>query len=450
MAKNENNQQMNASERDFVFNSKEMSNDELTKELVDSLSKEAKEELFMQSIFQKHETITDSEIKDTVIDKDGTSTFSPLDSSEKSNQPDSELKVEQTESAAGLWQSLTTNIKQIFSETKDDINGIRSNRLFNEDQEERAEHIDGEGLNQEATILEQPVFSEANSQQQVSSQEDISQKQKTAENINEAPDAIDDQFAGFSPEHASLAAEINFDGGTPNAIRGSISTDNSGQVGSGADFNSAKVEVSGLSLNGDAGSKTTVSMWIQADPAGGWEMLTASDRYDLVIQNGNIGFNTARGDLFGSDASELSDGQWHHVVGVFTNGDVSQNMVYIDGIAQEMSQIQGTPSNSSANINSSGGSLFFGSWGANNNYTFSGSMDEVKVFNGPLSPDEVTRLYDIEADNLKWDSGSLSTQEDSVVIIEAAELLANDSDPEGDTLTISKVSYPMESTVQSH
>ena len=266
-------------------------------------------------------------------------------------------------------------------------------------------------------------------------------------NENLAPTAIDDYNAGFSPANANLTAEINFDEGVPNAVLGSVTTESAGQVGDAANFTSAKVEVSGLDLSSEAGAQTTVSMWIQANPEGGWEMLAASDRYDMVMLNGDIGFNTARGDLFGSDASELTDGEWHHVVGVFTNGDVSQNSIYIDGVEQEMSQIQGTPSSSSANIDSSDGSLHFGSWGANNDYAFTGSMDEVKVFNGALSSDEVISLYDLEADNSKWDGGALSTQEDNVLVINASELLANDTDPEGDTLSISAVQQGDHGTV---
>ena len=168
-------------------------------------------------------------------------------------------------------------------------------------------------------------------------------------------------------------------------------------------------------------------------------MLAASDRYDMVMLNGDIGFNTAQGDLFGTDASELSDGEWHHVVGVFTNGDVSQNQIYIDGKAQDMSQIRGAPNNSAANIDSDGGELHFGSWGANDNYRFSGSMDEIKVFNGSLSNDEIEQLYITEAEHNHWENAGLSLDEDSSLTINPADLLANDSDIDGDRLSISSV-----------
>ena len=268
----------------------------------------------------------------------------------------------------------------------------------------------------------------------------------TVNPVEDAPDAVDD--GAFEPQSATLTAEINFDNSVPAAVLGSVTTESDGQLGDAADFTSAKVEVSGLALNGDAGAQTTVSMWIQANPEGGWEMLAASDRYDMVMLNGNIGFNTARGDMFGADASELADGEWHHVVGVFTNGDVSQNTIHIDGVAQEMSQIQGTPSNTSANINSSGGSLFFGSWGANDNYSFSGSMDEVKVFDGALSSSEISTLHVIESSNIKWDGTSLLTDEDVSLVIDPSSLLTNDMDVDGDVISIVSVQDAESGTVE--
>ncbi|MGB5278334.1 MAG: VCBS domain-containing protein, partial [Gammaproteobacteria bacterium] len=254
---------------------------------------------------------------------------------------------------------------------------------------------------------------------------------------NENPVAVDD--SGYQLQNATLAAELNFDNGVPNAMLGTVNTASEGQVEAAADLTTAKVELSGIDLSSEAGAQTTVSMWVKADPSGSWEMLAASDRYDMVMLNGDIGFNTSRGDLFGADASELSDGEWHHVVGTFTNGDVTQNTLYIDGQEKDLSQLRGTPSSSYANIDSSDGNMYFGSWGVNNNYRFSGSMDEIKVFNGSLSSDEVNTLYSLESDHVKWDGAALNGSEDNAVTIEPSDLLANDSDPDGGSLSIISV-----------
>lgn len=60
-------------------------------------------------------------------------------------------------------------------------------------------------------------------------------------------------------------------------------------------------------------------------------MLAASNYYDMVTLNG---------DLSGTNASELADGEWHHVMGVFTNDDVSQNNIYIDGDVLSIVSVQ--------------------------------------------------------------------------------------------------------------
>ncbi|MBT8128032.1 MAG: tandem-95 repeat protein, partial [Gammaproteobacteria bacterium] len=254
---------------------------------------------------------------------------------------------------------------------------------------------------------------------------------------NESPVAVDD--SGYQLQNATLAAELHFDNGVPQAARGSVTTAADGQVDAGADLSSAKIELSEIELHADAGAQTTVSMWVKADPSGSWEMLAASDRYDMVMLNGNIGFNTSRGDLYGADAGELSDGEWHHVVGTFTNGDVTQNSLFIDGQEKDLAQLRGSPSSTYANIDSSDGSLYFGSWGVNDNYRFSGSMDEIKIFNGSLSSDEVNTLYSLEADHVKWDGAALNGSEDQALVIDPSDLLANDVDPDGGVLSIASV-----------
>jgi VCBS repeat-containing protein len=258
---------------------------------------------------------------------------------------------------------------------------------------------------------------------------------------NLGPIAEDDTLVAlFTPENARLTAELNFDDGVPSAAVGSLSTETDGQVGNAADFSGAKLSVSGMDLDGADGAQTTVSMWIQGDAEGGWEMLAASDVYDMVMLNGDIGFNTGRGDLFGTDASELSDGEWHHVVGTFTNGDLTQNTIFIDGVEQDMSQIRGSQSTRNTNIDSDSGTMHFGSWGVNDNYRFSGSMDEIKVFNGDLSADEVDELYQIESGNDHWQNGGQDgALEDTALVINPADLLANDTDADGDVLSIVSV-----------
>ncbi|MCP4286531.1 MAG: tandem-95 repeat protein, partial [Gammaproteobacteria bacterium] len=268
----------------------------------------------------------------------------------------------------------------------------------------------------------------------------------TVTESNIAPTASDD--VGFTPQNATLAGEMTFDNGVSTASMGSVVASDSGQVDNAAVMNSAHVEMNGLDLSSQSGEQTTVSMWVKADPSGSWEMIAASDRYDLAFKDGDLGFNTARGDLYGTDASEFNDGEWHQVVATFTNGDVTQNSIYIDGVQQDLSQIRGTPSSASANIASDGGTLHFGGWGANSSYRFTGSMDEVKVFNGALGEDEIADLYSIESQSENWNQGLIEGEENKVLEINPSTLLANDTDADGDTLSITSVESATHGTVE--
>ena len=212
--------------------------------------------------------------------------------------------------------------------------------------------------------------------------------------------------SSFTPQNATLLGEENFDSGTPAGRAGPISSVTDGQVGAAADINDASFDMSGLSLNSSNGAKTTVTMWVQADPDGSWEVLAGSDKYSLAMNNGNLGFNTWNYDLYGVDASAIDDGQMHQIVAVFTNGDVTQNEIYIDGVQQNLTQIQGSQRTSNANIDSDNGELHIGRAGADNpgRYDFTGQMDEVKVFDGELSQSDVSDLYSLESQGKEWDT----------------------------------------------
>ncbi|MDQ8183860.1 putative Ig domain-containing protein, partial [Pelagicoccus sp. SDUM812005] len=257
----------------------------------------------------------------------------------------------------------------------------------------------------------------------------------TVENTNDGPVAIGNISEAFVPQNATLLSEINFEDGVPSASYGSLASEDSGIVGKAADFTNAKLSVNDIDLSSESGAQTTVSMWIQGDPSGSWEMLVASDIHDLTLLDGNIGFNTGQTDLFGADASALADGQWHHVVATFTNGDVTQNSIHIDGVELSLNQIQGTPSSSHANIDSDGGTLHFGGWGHGGGYYFTGSMDEIKVYDGALSQEEIEQLRDIESTHDHWENAGLTATEDAAFSLEAADYFADIDD--GDALTYS-------------
>ena len=146
--------------------------------------------------------------------------------------------------------------------------------------------------------------------------------------------------------------------------------------------------VTGLPVSTTAAAQTSVSFWMywtgvdQVVPIG-W------NRYVLGLASNLIGFNTDNNDLYGTSSSGLANG-WHHVVAVFTNGGVTANKLYIDGVAKSLSQLAGTPSAANALV---GSNLTIGGHGNSSAVRFTGRLDEVRVYSGVLTAAEVSTLH---------------------------------------------------------
>lgn len=156
-------------------------------------------------------------------------------------------------------------------------------------------------------------------------------------------------------------------------------------VGGGA------VRIDNLPVSTAAGAQTSVSFWMYWKGSGS-QMPIGWGRYDLYFGYGGFGFNTANSDVFGVANTGLANG-WHHIVAVFTNGDVTKNLLYVDGVAQTLTDQSGGLSTSipaNAYVQSS---LSISGWGANSTYRFNGLIDEVKVFNGAVNTSQVRDLY---------------------------------------------------------
>lgn len=147
-------------------------------------------------------------------------------------------------------------------------------------------------------------------------------------------------------------------------------------------------DISGLPVSTAPGAKTSVAFWMYWDGVSGVRPI-GWHQYDLWLATNAFGFNTSNNDVHGVVPTGLSS-SWHHIVAVFTNGDVGQNELYIDGIKQSLSALQSAPSASNAVVQSA---LRVGGWGNNNDFRFSGYLDELKVFNGALTAAQVLSLY---------------------------------------------------------
>lgn len=187
--------------------------------------------------------------------------------------------------------------------------------------------------------------------------------------------------------NSSLTDQMGNYDGTPS---GSLSQVSAGAVGAKGDtcyagsFSGGYIDVSSLPVTTSTGAKTSVSFWMYWDGTNtvlpiGWNL------YYLVLINSYFGFGTANADTTGISSSGLSSG-WHHIAAVFTNGSVSNNDLYVDGVLQTISLLRGAVINSRAVVQSTleiGGTTGFGV------YKFSGKLDNIKVYNGTITQSQV-------------------------------------------------------------
>jgi hypothetical protein len=135
---------------------------------------------------------------------------------------------------------------------------------------------------------------------------------------------------------------------------------------------------------------------------------------DLLISSSGFGFNTSQSDLYGISTNSwgwqnnnwywwFNDwywwhnnntvqiaNQWHHIVAVFDNNNITKNQLYIDGIAQSLNQLSGSASNTYNVVQST---LQVGGWTNTTGYRFAGNIDELQVFTGTLSASQVASVY---------------------------------------------------------
>lgn len=162
-----------------------------------------------------------------------------------------------------------------------------------------------------------------------------------------------------------------------------------------ASQNDGSIQVSGLPLDTTTvGAKTTVTFWMYWDGTNsvmpiGWNY------HDIWMYNGYMGFNTWNSDIYGISTAGLANA-WHHVVVEFTNGSVTSNRMYIDGVEQTLaarpyhnSRNPRSPNNNRAYVNSQ---MRVGGVTNSSGYDFHGFLDEFRVYEGALTTAQVAAI----------------------------------------------------------
>ena len=154
-----------------------------------------------------------------------------------------------------------------------------------------------------------------------------------------------------------------------------------GKFGNGGSFDGVDDYVVNAQGIGTSGNGITVSYWLKTSSGGttmGWSYIDC-----------NIGYWTAHKISCTNDGTEydgvvssatVDDNNWHHIVFTSTN---NREILYVDGV------YQGTAT-ATLNISNS----YYVYWGRGSfGGTYSGSLDDGRIYDRVLSPDEVQKLY---------------------------------------------------------
>jgi hypothetical protein len=154
-------------------------------------------------------------------------------------------------------------------------------------------------------------------------------------------------------------------------------------------FTGGQVVLNLPQLNTSPGGWTTVSFWMNWDGSGNWQMPIGFRYYDLLLAGGNIGFNTAAGDLYGASSAGLAN-RWVYITAAFTNGAATQNQLWINGVQQSLSQVFGSTGSATVSTTAT-----ISGWPPSTDpqYRFHGSLDEVAFFNRLLTQTEIGAEY---------------------------------------------------------
>ena len=138
----------------------------------------------------------------------------------------------------------------------------------------------------------------------------------------------------------------------------------------------------------------TVEMWVIAYSfAGG--MFFGFYAHDMYTPYGLLGYNTNNSDVYGISAARVRalniTGRWAHYVFVMNAGDYTKNKIYINGVAETLSQQLSSQASGNTNFNSGSGRI--GGFRIANLYPQTMDLGVFKIYNRELTQAEITTNY---------------------------------------------------------
>jgi hypothetical protein len=185
----------------------------------------------------------------------------------------------------------------------------------------------------------------------------------------------------------------------------------------------------------------TVSIWIRPRDAGDWDGIISKQlrpedyleavgwcidingRSDWGQTGAHFTLRGSHGDLFGNDDDgDMFDDQWHLVTAVM-NPDTQTSKIYINGSLKNESVVYDF-----GDIEMNDEPLVFGAEGQTNMSAYEGHIDDVKIFNYPLSSIDVALLYTdfVEGVDVCAEYPAYDLNEDCVINLDDFAMVAGD------------------------
>lgn len=158
----------------------------------------------------------------------------------------------------------------------------------------------------------------------------------------------------------------------------------------------------------------TVEMWVKTNSlnAPGGAMYFGFNKYDAWTANGQVGYNTSGGDLYGISSARVTsigiEGAWKHLVFVMNATSNTNNKIYVNGVSETMGQQQGAFSAVNSNFNSGAGRI--SSWLSDQSWFINMNLASFKIYNRALTAQEISNNYNSTKQRFYPDNSGLSPE----------------------------------------